>query len=29
LNNGYQKAEALLGGLVAWVDAGYPIAPQQ
>jgi len=27
LQNGYVKVDALLGGLAAWVDAGYPTEP--
>jgi len=27
LNNGYEKVDALLGGLAAWVDAGYALEP--
>ncbi len=29
MNNGYETVQALLGGLAAWVDAGYALAPQQ
>jgi rhodanese-related sulfurtransferase len=29
LNNGYTNVQALLGGLAAWTEAGYPLAPQQ
>jgi len=27
MNNGYETVQALLGGLAAWVDAGYPVEP--
>jgi len=27
LHNGYLKVTPILGGLQAWMDAGYPIEP--
>jgi len=27
MNNGYETVQALLGGLAAWADAGYPVEP--
>jgi rhodanese-related sulfurtransferase len=27
LHNGYTKVSAILGGLDAWIEAGYPMEP--
>jgi rhodanese-related sulfurtransferase len=27
LHNGYPRVSALLGGFVAWIEAGYPVEP--
>jgi 3-mercaptopyruvate sulfurtransferase SseA len=27
LHNGYPNVSAILGGLQAWIDAGYPTEP--